>query len=142
MKTIFVKPNTVKRQWFLIDAEGRVLGDVAAEAASILRGKKRAYYTPHQQVGDFVIIINAAKAIVTGNKAQDKMYHHHSGHLGGLKSFSYQKMLVRRPDRPMRDAVKGMLPKGPLGNAMLRSAKIYADAKHPHQSQQPTLHNW
>jgi large subunit ribosomal protein L13 len=142
MKTIFVKPKTVERKWFIIDAEGKVLGDVATRAASIARGKTHAYYTPHQQVGDFVIIINAEKAIVTGRKADQKMYYHHSHHMGGLKSFTYKKMLLRRPDEPMRHAVRGMLPKGALGNAMRNAVKIYAGSKHPHEAQQPVEYKW
>jgi large subunit ribosomal protein L13 len=142
MKTIFVKPKEASHQWYIIDAEGKVLGDVASKAASLARGKNKAHYTPHQQMGDFVIIINADKAIVTGNKAQAKMYYHHSRHMGGLKSFTYNKMLARRPDEPMRAAVHGMLPHGPLGNAMRSAVKIYAGPKHPHQAQQPVEYNW
>jgi large subunit ribosomal protein L13 len=142
MKTIFVKPHDVERQWHIIDATGRTLGDVAVKAASLARGKHKACYTPHQLVGDFVIIINADKAVLTGNKTKKKMYYSHSGHPGGLSSFSYEKLLVRRPDSPMRLAVKGMLPRGPLGNDMRKSVKIYAGATHPHVAQQPVPYIW
>jgi len=137
MKTIFVKPAEVERKWFLIDAEGKALGRVAVEAANILRGKKKASYTPHQEVGDYVVIINAAKALMTGNKADDKMYYRHSGYLGGLKTENYKKLVARKPTAPMEKAIKGMLPKGPLGYKLFTNVKVYGDEKHPHEAQKP-----
>ncbi len=137
MKTIFVKPNEIERKWFLIDAAGQPLGRVAVKAADILRGKNKALYTPHQEVGDYVIIVNAAEAALTGNKRADKMYYRHSGYLGGLKSENYEKLVSRKPTAPMEKAVKGMLPKGTLGNKLFTNVKVYAGADHPHAAQQP-----
>ncbi len=137
MKTIFVKPQEIERKWFIIDAAGQPLGRVAVKAADILRGKNKALYTPHQEVGDYVIIVNAAQARLTGNKVNDKMYYRHSGYLGGLKSENYAKLVARKPTAPMEKAVKGMLPKGPLGNKLFTNVKIYAGAEHPHEAQQP-----
>ncbi len=137
MKTIFVKPNEIERKWFLIDAAGQPLGRVAVKAAEILRGKHKALYTPHQEVGDYVIIVNAAEAALTGNKKADKMYYRHSGYLGGLKSENYDKLVSRKPTAPMEKAVKGMLPKGTLGNKLFTNVKVYAGADHPHAAQQP-----
>ncbi|MDA3852429.1 MAG: 50S ribosomal protein L13 [Spirochaetaceae bacterium] len=139
MKTIFLKPATVERKWYLIDAEGVALGRVAVEAANILRGKKKACYTPHQEVGDYVVIINAAKAKMTGNKAEGKMYYRHSGYLGGLKSENYKKLVSRKPTAPMEKAIKGMLPKGPLGYKLFTNVKVYGDANHLHEAQQPQI---
>ncbi len=137
MKTIFVKPNEVERKWYVIDAAGQPLGRVAVKAAWILRGKNKALYTPHQEVGDYVIIVNAKEAVMTGNKRADKMYYRHSGYLGGMKSENYEKLVARKPTAPMEKAVKGMLPKGPLGNKLYSNVKIYAGAEHPHVAQQP-----
>jgi len=137
MKTIFVKPATIERKWFLIDAEGKALGRVAVEAANIVRGKKKASYTPHQEVGDYVVIINAAKALMTGNKTDDKLYYRHSGYLGGLKSENYKKLVARKPCAPMEKAIKGMLPKGALGYKLFTNVKVYGDANHPHEAQKP-----
>jgi large subunit ribosomal protein L13 len=137
MKTIFVKPNEIERKWYVIDAAGQPLGRVAVKAANILRGKTKALYTPHQEVGDYVIIVNAKEAVMTGNKKNDKMYYRHSGYLGGLKSENYEKLIARKPTAPMEKAVKGMLPKGPLGNKLYSNVKIYAGAEHPHTAQQP-----
>ena len=137
MKTIFVKPSDVERKWFLIDAAGQPLGRVAVKAASILRGKNKALYTPHQEVGDYVIIVNAKEAVMTGKKKADKMYYRHSGYLGGLKSENYDKLVSRKPTAPMEKAVKGMLPRGPLGFKLFTNVKIYAGAEHPHTAQQP-----
>lgn len=142
MKTIFVKPATIEHQWFIIDATGKTVGEVAVKAASIARGKMKPFYTPHQQVGDFVIIINSEKAVMTGGKEDKKMYYRHSGFMGGLTSFTYRKLLARKGDGPMRLAVKGMLPKGPLGNSMRSAVKIYAGSKHPHQAQKPIEYKW
>ncbi|NIZ40457.1 50S ribosomal protein L13 [Entomospira entomophila] len=142
MKTVFVKPQEVKREWYIIDATNRPLGEVAVKAAYLARGKHKGCYTPHQLIGDFVIVVNADKALMTGNKIQKKMYYQHSGYPGGMRSFTYEKLLQRRPDAPMRLAIKGMLPKGPLGNSMFRSVKIYSGDKHPHAAQQPTAYEW
>lgn len=137
MKTIFVKPQSIEKKWYLIDAEGKTLGRVAAEAAKILRGKNKAEYVPHQDLGDYVIIINAAKASVTGNKMEDKIYYRHSMYPGGLKAESLKKMLDRKPTYPMEHAIKGMLPHGKLGRRLFTNVKIYAGPEHPHQAQQP-----
>lgn len=137
MKTIFVKPATIVKKWYLIDAEGKELGRVAVAAARILRGKNKPEYAPHQDMGDFVIIVNAAKAALSGNKYQDKKYYRHSNYPGGLTTESYADMVVRKPTFPMEHAVKGMLPKGPLGYKLFTNMKVYAGENHPHAAQQP-----
>ena len=137
MKTIIVKPQTIEKKWYLIDAEGKELGRVAVAAANILRGKNKPEYLPNEDMGDYVIIINAAKAAMSGNKANDKMYYRVSGYAGGLKQETYAQMIVRKPTFPMVHAVKGMLPRGPLGRKLFTNMKVYADAKHPHAAQQP-----
>jgi large subunit ribosomal protein L13 len=137
MKTTFVKPAKVERKWFVIDAEGKVLGRIAARAASIVRGKEKAVYAPHQEVGDFVVVVNAEKIVVTGRKVQNKLYHHHTGYVGGLKTTTYEKLLARRPSSPLQLAIKGMLPKGPLGRKLLKNVKVYAGSEHPHAAQNP-----
>jgi len=137
MKTIFIKPLTVQKKWYLIDAEGKELGRVAVAAARILRGKNKPEYVPHQDMGDFVIIINAEKAALTGNKYEDKMYYHHSGYPGGLRATNYADMIKRKPEFPMEHAVRGMLPRGPLGRKLFTHMKVYAGAKHPQEAQQP-----
>ena len=137
MKTIFVKPLTMSKKWYLIHAEGKTLGRVAVEAARILRGKNKSEYVPHQDMGDYVIIINAAKAKVTGNKMQDKMYYRHSMFPGGLTAENYKDMIARKPTYPMEHAVKGMLPRGPLGRSLFTHLKVYAGAEHPHMAQTP-----
>jgi large subunit ribosomal protein L13 len=139
MKTTFVKPAEVERRWFVIDAEGKVLGRIAARAASIVRGKEKAVYAPHQEVGDFVVVVNAEKILVSGRKAQNKQYHHHSGYVGGLKTTTYEKLLERHPASPLTLAIKGMLPKGPLGRKLLKNVKVYAGSVHPHAAQNPQL---
>ena len=138
MKTVFAKPASVERKWYIIDAEGKVLGRVAAKVASIVRGKNKAIFVPHQEVGDFVVVINADKIMVTGRKAQQKMYHRHTGYVGGLKSNNFEKIIERHPTMPLELAIKGMLPKGPLGRKLAKNAKIYAGTSHPHGSQKPT----
>ena len=135
MKTVFVKPANIERKWFLIDAEGKVLGRVAARVASILRGKEKAIFVPHQEVGDYVVVINAEKITITGNKAEQKQYHHHTGYPGGLKTVNYTKLMEKHPTSPLETALKGMLPKGPLGRKLLKNAKIYAGPEHPHAAQ-------
>ncbi|MDR1637279.1 MAG: 50S ribosomal protein L13 [Treponema sp.] len=138
MKTEFVKPALAERKWFVIDAEGKVLGRVAAKAASIVRGKEKAVYAPHQEVGDFVVVVNAGKIVVTGAKTQQKLYHRHSGYVGGLKTVNFEKLISRHPTAPLENAIKGMLPKGPLGRKLLKNVKVYAGEAHPHSAQNPT----
>jgi large subunit ribosomal protein L13 len=137
MKTEFIKPAQVERKWFVIDAQDKILGRVAARVASILRGKEKAVYAPHQEVGDFVVIVNAEKIAVTGRKAQQKEYHRHSGYVGGLKTDRYDKLINRHPTAPLELAIKGMLPKGPLGRKLFKNVKVYAGAEHPHGAQNP-----
>ncbi|MDR1863863.1 MAG: 50S ribosomal protein L13 [Treponema sp.] len=139
MKTIFVKPAVVEREWFVIDAEGKSLGRVAARAASIVRGKEKALFAPHQELGDFVVIINAKKAAITGRKRVQKQYHRHSGYPGGLKTVNYERLIEKHPASPLELAVKGMLPKGPLGRKLLKNVKVYPGAEHPHAAQNPRL---
>jgi large subunit ribosomal protein L13 len=138
MKTVFVKPASVERKWFVIDAEGKIMGRLAARVASIIRGKNKAIYAPHHELGDYVVIINADKVAVTGRKAKQKLYYRHTGYVGGLKSDTYEKLAARHPTAPLEYAIKGMLPKGPLGRKMAKNAKIYAGAQHPHAAQNPT----
>ncbi len=137
MKTIFLKPKDIKRQWYLIDAEGEVLGKVAVKVANLLRGKHKPYFTPNMEVGDFVIVINAEKAVVTGRKRTDKLYYRYSGYPGGLRSEPYEKIIKRKPTYPMEHAIKGMLPKGRLGRKLFGNVKIYAGPNHPHEAQKP-----
>ncbi len=137
MKTYYAKPLEVERNWVLIDAEDQILGRVAVEAAKILRGKNKPQYTPHVDTGDFVVIINAEKIRVTGNKATDKRYYRHSGYPGGLKSESFNEAIAKHPERVLERAVKGMLPKNTLGRAMGKKLKVYAGPEHPHAAQQP-----
>ncbi|MDR3302505.1 MAG: 50S ribosomal protein L13 [Spirochaetaceae bacterium] len=137
MKTVFVKPAEVRREWFLIDANGKALGRLAAKAASIVRGKEKAVFAPHQEVGDFVVVINAGKITVSGRKEQDKLYHHHTGYPGALKTENYASLAARRPTVPLEKAIHGMLPKGPLGRKLIKNVKIYAGAEHPHKAQNP-----
>lgn len=139
MKTFVAKPETVKRDWYVVDAEGKTLGRLASEIASRLRGKHKAEYTPHVDTGDYIIVVNAEKVAVTGNKAKDKMYHRHTEFPGGLKSISFEKLIERKPEMVLELAVKGMLPKGPLGRAMYRKLKVYAGAEHNHTAQQPKV---
>jgi large subunit ribosomal protein L13 len=137
MKTYSAKPYEVEQNWLLVDAEGQILGRMAASIATRLRGKHKPEYTPHIDTGDFVVVINADKVKVTGNKAKGKIYHAHSGFPGGLKSISFEKLLDKAPERVIKLAVKGMLPKNPLGRAMFKKLKVYAGAEHPHGAQQP-----
>ncbi len=137
MKTFSAKPETVKRDWYVVDATGKTLGRLAAEVARRLRGKHKAEYTPHVDTGDYIIIVNADKVAVTGRKEQDKMYHHHTGYIGNLKSINLAKLRAKAPERIIENAVKGMLPKNPLGRAMYRKLKVYAGPEHQHQAQQP-----
>lgn len=137
MGTFSAKPAEVKRDWFVIDADGKTLGRLASEVATRLRGKHKPVYTPHIDTGDYIIIVNAEKVKVTGKKATDKMYHRYTGYIGNLKSISYDKLQAKAPERIIELAVKGMLPKGPLGREMYRKLKVYAGAEHNHQAQQP-----
>jgi large subunit ribosomal protein L13 len=137
MKTFSAKPETVKRDWYVVDAEGLTLGRLATEVASRLRGKHKPEFTPHVDTGDYIVIVNAEKVHVTGNKAQDKIYYSHSGFPGGIKSINFEKLVQRAPERIIESAVKGMLPKNPLGRAMYRKLKVYKGAAHPHAAQQP-----
>ncbi|MEL3907307.1 MAG: 50S ribosomal protein L13 [Treponema sp.] len=137
MKTIFYKEHEAPRSWYVIDAAGKPLGRVAAKVAAMARGKHKAFYAPHQEIGDYIIVINADKVAVTGNKAKDKMYHHHTGFAGGLKSVNFTTLIGKKPADPLYFAVKGMLPKGPLGRKLLKNVKIYAGSVHPHTAQNP-----
>jgi large subunit ribosomal protein L13 len=137
MKTFSAKPEAVKRDWFVVDADGKTLGRLASEIAHRLRGKHKAEYTPHVDTGDYIVVVNAEKVAVTGNKAKDKMYHHHTGYVGNLKSISFEKLIDKAPERVIQNAVKGMLPKNPLGRAMFKKLKVYAGTEHPQASQQP-----
>ncbi len=137
MKTFSAKPAEVKRDWYVIDAEGKTLGRMATEIARRLRGKHKAEYTPHIDTGDYIVVVNAEKVAVTGKKRSDKMYHRHTGYIGNLKSISFEKLIASKPEQVIQLAVKGMMPKGPLGRAMLRKLKIYAGAEHNHTAQQP-----
>lgn len=137
MKTISATAETVQRDWYIIDAAGKTLGRMAAEIATRLRGKHKPEYTPHVDTGDYIVVINAAQVRVTGNKAKDKMYHRHTGYPGGLKSINFSDLIDKAPERTIQSAVKGMLPKGPLGRAMFKKLKVYPGAEHPHAAQQP-----
>jgi large subunit ribosomal protein L13 len=137
MKTFVAKPLEVKRDWYVVDAEGKTLGRLAAEIASRLRGKHKPIYTPHVDCGDYIIVINAEKIGVTGAKRTDKMYYRVTGYVGNMKSASFEKMIERSPERVLEIAVKGMLPKGPLGRDMYRKLKVFAGTSHPHAAQQP-----
>ncbi|ROH86818.1 50S ribosomal protein L13 [Pseudomethylobacillus aquaticus] len=137
MKTFSAKAHEVKRDWFVVDATDLVLGRLASEIAHRLRGKHKTIYTPHVDTGDYIVVVNADKIKVTGNKAGDKQYHRHSGYPGGISTTTFAKMQERFPGRALEKAVKGMLPKGPLGYAMFRKMKVYAGAKHDHAAQQP-----
>ena len=137
MKTFVATPSTIKRDWLLIDATDLTLGRLATEIATRLRGKHKPEYTPFMDTGDYVIVINASKVKVTGNKASDKKYYHHTGYPGGIKEESFEKLLARKPEDVIEKAVRGMLPKGPLGRAMFKKLKAYKGATHPHEAQQP-----
>ena len=137
MKTYIAKSETVQRDWYLVDASGKTLGRLAAELAHRLRGKHKPVYTPHVDTGDYLVVVNAEKIAVTGKKLQDKMYHRFTGYVGNLKTESLSQALERHPERVIEIAVKGMLPKGPLGRAMYRKLKVYKGSEHPHAAQQP-----
>jgi len=137
MKTVFVNAGTAKRDWVLVDATDKTLGRLATRIATVLRGKHKAEYTPNADTGDYVVVINAEKVRVTGNKLEDKRYWRHTEYPGGIKSDTLGQLLEKHPERVIEKAVKGMLPKGPLGYAQFRKLKVYAGAEHPHASQQP-----
>ncbi len=137
MKTIFVTSETAERKWYIIDAEGKPLGRVAVKVASMLRGKNKPTYTPSQETGDYVVVVNAEKVALTGRKRQNKMYYRHSGYAGGLKDFTFTELSQKNPVAPLELAVKGMLPKGPLGRKLYKNVKIYAGSQHPHVAQAP-----
>ena len=137
MKTFSAKPQDIKHDWYVIDAQSLVLGRLASQIALRLRGKHKPEYTPHMDTGDFIVVVNASKLRVTGNKAHDKKYYRHSGYPGGIYETNFAKMQAQFPQRVLEKAVKGMLPKGPLGYAMLKKLKVYAGDSHPHTAQQP-----
>jgi large subunit ribosomal protein L13 len=139
MKTYSAKKDEVQRDWYVVDAEGKVLGRLASEIARRLRGKHKPVYTPHVDTGDFIIVVNAGKVFLTGKKLADKLYHHYSGYPGGLKSVTAGKLLKEKPERVLRLAVQGMLPKNSLGRAMLRKLKIYTGSDHNHEAQCPRV---
>ena len=137
MKTYSAKPGEVEQKWYLVDAADKTLGRIATEIAKVLRGKNKPTFTPHVDTGDFIVVVNAEKLRVTGSKAEDKVYYRHSGYPGGIYATKFKYMKARHPGRALEKAVKGMLPKGPLGYAMIRKLKVYAGATHPHTAQQP-----
>ena len=137
MKTFSAKPADVRRDWYLVDASGKTLGRLSTEIARRLRGKHKPEYTPHVDTGDYIVVVNAEKIRVTGNKLKDKMYHHHTGYIGNLKSINLEKLLDEAPERAIQYAVKGMLPKGPLGRQMLGKLRVFAGPEHKHAAQQP-----
>ena len=137
MKTYTAKPSDIKRDWFVVDASGKTLGRLATEIARRLRGKHKPEYTPHMDTGDYIVVINAKEVKVTGKKTTDKIYHHHTGFPGGLKSITFDKLIEKKPEMIIEKAVKGMLPRGPLGREMYRKLKVYPGAEHKHAAQQP-----
>ncbi len=137
MKTFSAKPETVRRDWYVVDASGKTLGRLATEIARRLRGKHKPEYTPHVDTGDYVIVVNAGDVKVTGRKLQDKMYYRHTGYIGNLKSTNLEKLLAEKPEKAIQYAVKGMMPKNPLGRAMYKKLRVFAGAEHPHEAQQP-----
>ncbi|NWF67792.1 MAG: 50S ribosomal protein L13 [Chloroflexi bacterium] len=136
-KTYATKPGDIKREWWIVDAEGQTLGRLATQIAHILRGKHKPYFTPSMDTGDYVIVINCGKIGTTGNRLDDKHYYHHSGYVGGLKTVTLRDQLQRFPDRPLREAVKGMLPKNALGHQMIKKLRLYKGTEHPHAGQNP-----
>jgi large subunit ribosomal protein L13 len=135
--TVSAKPAEVRRDWYVVDAEGKTLGRLASEIARRLKGKHKPVYTPHVDTGDYIVVVNAEKVAVTGNKLKDKMYHRHTGYIGNLKSISLEKQLIKAPERVLESAVRGMLPRSPLGRAMMKKLRIFAGPEHTHQAQQP-----
>jgi large subunit ribosomal protein L13 len=139
MKTVSARKERVTREWYVVDAAGKTLGRLCTEIASRLRGKHKPEYTPHVDTGDYIIVVNAEKVVVTGNKTTDKLYQHHTGYPGGIKSISFDKLLVKSPEMIIEKAVKGMMPKNKLSRTMISKLKVYAGKDHPHTAQQPTL---
>ena len=139
MKTYTARAEDIEQEWFLVNAEGKTLGRLASEIAQVLRGKHKPIYTPHLDCGDFVIVVNAEKVRVTGRKLDQKMYYHHTGYPGGIKSISLRNQLQKHPERVLQAAVRGMLPRNRLGRKMLKKLKVYAGDSHPHQAQQPKV---
>jgi large subunit ribosomal protein L13 len=137
MTTVSAKPAEVRREWYVVDASGRTLGRLASEIARRLRGKHKAEYTPHVDTGDYIVVVNAEKIRVTGRKLSDKVYYHHTGYIGNMKSITLGKQLEKAPKRVLETAVKGMLPRNPLGRAMLKKLRVFVGPVHPHQAQQP-----
>lgn len=137
MKSYMASPSDVERKWYVVDAEGKTLGRLASEIANILRGKKKPIYTPHIDTGDYVIVVNAEKVVTTGKKLNQKIYYHHSDYVGGMKETTLKDMLIKKPEYVMTHAVKGMLPKGPLGRQMLKKLFVYAGPEHKHVAQKP-----
>jgi len=137
MKTIFVKPKDVERKWWLVDAEDQVLGRLASRIVLVLRGKHKPIYSPHMETGDFVVVVNAKKVKITGNKREQKLYYRHSGYPGGLKTEVLGKIITKKPIFPLEHAIKGMLPKGKMGRKIFQNVKIYAGPEHPHEAQKP-----
>ncbi len=137
MNTFMASPKTIERKWFVVDAAGQTLGRLASEVAKVLRGKNKPIFTPHIDTGDYVIIVNADKITVTGRKMEQKQYYRHSDYIGGLKSVSLREMMEKKPEEVVRKAVKGMLPKGPLGSEMISKLHVYAGPEHPHAAQKP-----
>lgn len=138
MKTYFATQENSEHKWYVVDASGKVLGRLATQIAKYLRGKHKPEFTPHADAGDYIVVINASDVKVTGNKAQDKKYYRHSGYPGGIKETNFEKLIEKNPREVIERAVKGMMPKNPLGRAMLRKLKVYSGAEHPHEAQQPT----
>lgn len=139
MKTYVAKPESVQRDWFVIDADGKTLGRMATEIARRLRGKHKAEYTPHVDTGDYIVVVNCEKVAVTGNKAKNKIYYSHTGFPGGIKEINFEKLIAKKPEMVLEKAVKGMLPRGPLGREMFRKLKVYAGPEHKHTAQQPQV---
>lgn len=139
MKTFTAKPETVKRDWYVVDATGKTLGRLATELARRLRGKHKPEYTPHVDTGDYIIVLNAEKVAVTGKKRTDKIYYHYTGYIGGIRQATFEELIARHPERVIEIAVKGMLPKGPLGRAMFRKLKVCVGSEHKHAAQQPQV---
>lgn len=137
MKTFMANPDKVERKWFVVDVAGKNLGRVSSEIAKILRGKNKPIFTPHEDTGDYVIVVNADKITVTGRKLEQKIYYNHSDYVGGMKETDLKTMLAKKPERVIELAVKGMLPKGPLGRKMIKKLFVYAGSEHPHQAQKP-----
>ena len=139
MKTLSAKPAEVQHDWFVVDASGKTLGRLATEIARRLRGKHKTSYTPHVDTGDYIVVINAEEITVTGKKAHDKKYYRHTGFPGGIRETNFEKLIAHKPEAVLEKAVKGMLPKGPLGYAMIKKMKVYAGSEHPHTAQQPQV---